>query len=311
MAIKSSGQLSLRYDIAAEISQATTNISLAKEGDIAGFPSGKVAMSLFYGFSLLSNDFYTDGKAGWLSNRVGAANPIDIAMGCTMSGWFDINSAAKRNTWIFSCGSTNRNPPRGAVTCQYNASLNRLSVVVWDRFGQKRIRREYPLHDANNRGITGVSNSTTGWCRNQKGNKHPNGLDMCNIAVTWDGSNAYTSLKLFWNGDELPTSVNNLTTSTNINILAGFLSFRNAHYLGENTSVFQGLGDSFSFFITAITPTDLGNLIDNGNKMIQDSDSVSLRYSQGFESNLTNQVYDPNGYAATLQGSIIGYSAYP
>jgi hypothetical protein len=65
MAIKSSGQLSLRYDIAAEISNATNDISLRKEADIAGFASPD-SMSEFYGFSLLANDFYTDGKAGWL-----------------------------------------------------------------------------------------------------------------------------------------------------------------------------------------------------------------------------------------------------
>jgi hypothetical protein len=310
MAIKSSGQLSLRYDIAAEISNATNDISLRKEADIAGFASPD-SMSEFYGFSLLANDFYTDGKAGWLGNNRGAKEPIDITLGCTMSGWFDINSAAKRNTWLFSCGSTNRNPPRGAVTCQYNASLNRIIVAVWDRFGQRRIRREYPLHDANNRNITGVSNSTTGWYRSQKGNKHPDGLDMCNIAVTWDGSNNYTSLKLFWNGDELPASVNNTSTSTQINILVGFIAFRNAHYLGDNKSVFQGLADSFAFFTTAIESNELGNIIDNGNKMITDSDTAFLRYSQGFEGDTTTQVYDPNSFAPTLQGSIIGYGAYP
>jgi len=310
MAIKTSGQLSLRYDISAEVGQATSGITLGKEGNIAGF-SNPIAMSDFYGFSLLSNDFYTSGKSGWLANNRGAKEPVDIAMGCTMSGWFDINSASKRNTWLFSCGSTNRNPPRGAVSCQYNASLNRIIVIVWDRFGQKRIRREYPLHDANNRNITGVSNSTTGWCRTQKGNSPTNGLNMCNIAVTWDGSNSYTSLKLFWNGDELPASVNNLSTSTQINILVGFLAFRNAHYLGDNKSIFQGDADSFSFFITAIEPNELGTIIDNGNQMIQDSVTTSLRYSQGFESDLITQVYDPKGFTTTLQGSLIGYAAYP
>jgi hypothetical protein len=310
MAIKSSGQLSLTADIAKEVSGATNDISLGKEGNIAGF-ANPIRMSDFYGFSLIQNDFYTSGKSGWLGNNRGAKNPVDIAIGCTMSGWFNINSAAKRNTWLFSCGSMNRNPPRGAVTCQYNGSLNRIIVKVWDRFGQTRIKREYPLHDANNRGITGVSNSSTGWCRNQRGNKPANGLDMCNIAVTWEGGTNYTTLRLYWNGDELPASVNNVSTSTQINILCGFVAFRNAHYLGDNKSIFQGDADNFSFFITSIEGNELGSIIDSGNRMIQQSDTTSLRYSQGFEGDLTTQVYDPNAFDPTLQGSLIGYAAYP
>ena len=45
--------------------------------------------------------------------------------------------------------------------------------------------------------------------------------------------------------------------------------------------------------------------------MITDSDTVSLRYSQGFEGDTTTQEYDPNLFNPTLQGSLIGYSAYP
>ena len=310
MAIKTSGPLSLKNDIAKEVSGATTDINLGKEGGLAGF-SDPIGMGDFYGFALLQNDFYTTGKSGWLANNRGAKTPVDIGIGCTMSGWFDINSPKKRNTWIFSCGGNNRNPPRGAVTCKYDSSLNRIMVKVWDNRGIIRIKREYPLHDVNNRNITGVSNSTTGWCRNQKGNSPGNGLGMCNIAVTWDGSNDYTSLKLFWNGDELPASVNNVSTSTSINIQVMFIAFRNGHYVGDNKEIFQGDADSFSFFITPIQNTELEDMIDNGNKMIQQSDSVSLRYSQGFEGDLTTQVYDPNVFDATLQGSTIGYAAYP
>jgi len=50
MAIKSSGTLSLRYDIAAEINGQTSNISLRNLSSAVGFSSPD-AMSEFYGYS--------------------------------------------------------------------------------------------------------------------------------------------------------------------------------------------------------------------------------------------------------------------
>ena len=78
MAIKSSGQLSLRNDIAAEINGITQNIRLGFMSVAAWFDSPD-ARSEFYGYSASVNNYYRDGKATWYANTV--ASPVGMVPG--------------------------------------------------------------------------------------------------------------------------------------------------------------------------------------------------------------------------------------
>lgn len=315
MAIKLSGQLSLRYDIAAEISNATNDISLGKESDLAGFSSPD-AMSDFYGYSASTNDYYREGKGTWYANTTGSPVgqvPSGPTGSCTsFNGWFRPNPGKKRNLNLFSCGLTNKGLPRGAFKVHYIANLNRMSLAVYDLNGIRRLRREYPLHDNPNRAITGVTDYRVGWMRDQVGNIPANGKDMCMITATYDGTQSYTGLKLYWNGQELTNSVNNNSSSTALWSWHSYIAHGNTHYDGQNTSVFQGRFDSFGIFLEELTAAEVLAIAADGNKMIDASIPAGHWHGQGYENDTTTQQYNtfPNMPPMNMQGFPGGFTPH-
>jgi hypothetical protein len=305
MAIKTSGQLSLRYDIAAEISGLTSEISLRKQADAAGFSSPD-AMSEFYGYSATVNNYYREGKGTWYANT--SASPVGMVPANSeqsLNGWFNPRSALKRNLNLFSTGSTNRGLPRATFKVHYIANLNRMSLAVYDYSGIRRLRREYPLHDNPNSAITGVTDYRVGWMRDQPGNQPLNGKGMCMITATWDGNQSYTGLKLYWNGQELTYSVNNnSTTIASLFSDHSYLAHGNTHYDGVNASIFQGRFDSFGIFMEELTAAEVLAIANDGNKMLE-SGPGSYWHGQGYENDLTTQQYNsfPNMPTMAMQGS--------
>ena len=304
MAIKSSGQLSLRYDVAAEINGITSNIRLGFMSVAAGFDRPD-AMSEFYGYSASVNNYYRDGKATWYANTV--ASPVGMVPANSeqsLNGWFRPFSSSKRNLNLFSTGANNRGVPRAAFKVHYIANLNRMSLAVYDYSGIRRLRREYPLHDNPNRAICGISDFRVGWMRDQVGNIPPNGKDMCMITATWDGNQSYTGLKLYWNGQELTYSVNNNSTSTYLWSDHSYLAHGNTHYDGVNASIFQGRFDSFGIFMEELTAAEVLAIANDGNKML-DSGPGSYWHGQGYENDTTTQQYNsfPNMPTMVMQGS--------
>ena len=241
MAVKSSGQLSLRYDIAAEVNGASSNIRLGFMSVAAGF-SRPDEMSEFYGYSATPpNDFYFSTRRGQVRNIVKNTNNTTSS---TYMGWFRVNSTTKKNQVFFSCGNVG-NRRALMVRAIYIASLNRISVEWYDNYGIRRMRRQYPLHGGGNQSITGVTNSGTGWIRTQRGNTDPDGF--VHICVTVDiSSRSYTGIELYWNGNPLLYSVNNQSSSVSTSISNALLVIANesGNSIGSSSN-FEGGIDNF------------------------------------------------------------------
>ena len=303
MAVKSSGQLSLRYDIAAEVNGASSNIRLGFMSVAAGF-SRPDRMSDFYGYSATPpNDFYFQNRNAWLGNTNRPPIINTMPLGATMMGWFKPNTTTSKNQLLFSIGG-NQRISRGAFRANYQASLNRISLEVWDRNGIRRVRREYPLHD----NPTGVSNSRSGWRRDQPGTiVDPSGL--IHIAATWDGTANPNSLQLYWNGGQLGVSVNNDTSLIDLSndVLQTFIAFGNSHWQGNNTSIFDGSMDNPIFFDYLVDAENVNGYFNTGNAFATGygwSNGPGPFYAQGFEAggNLNQEVIDLYGHNATING---------
>lgn len=301
MPVKTSGQLSLRDDIAAEVNGAIrSNISLRGLSDVAGF-STPDRMSEFYGYSAINNDWYMNSRAVWLANTgLAALDTPPLILGSTMMGWFRVQSTTKKNQILFATGSTPSNS-RGTIRVTYQSSLNRIQIALWDRNMVRRMRREYPLHDSPNREITGITNSGSGWRRDQQGNS-VYGDGFVHIAATWNGGNQYTDLELYWNGLLLPYSVNNNSTGINMgqDVNFRYISFLNSNWQGANVSVFEGDSDNPGFFDYLVDPGELEDYVNSGNQFPPEyswSTGPGPYYAQGFETGqLTSQVLDQYGH---------------
>ena len=317
MAIKSSGSLRLRYDIAAEVNGASSNISLGDLSNVVGFANPD-AMSEFYGYSSTPPNL-----SAWLGRNTYFRNVLQQPQGTfyggiTMMGWFRPNYPYKKNQILFGAGGSNRTP-RNEIRAHYIASLNRIQVAVYDQFGVRRIRREYPLHNSPNVAITGVSNSSTGWERDQVGYVDTV-TGLAHLAVTWEGPNfggSYTGLKLFWRGVELTYSVNNNTSSTIATAYGNYIAVRNVAGGGASFSTFDGYTDNVGFFKRVLTPFEVSSVFNKGNINVESAvvssgmDIAELAYYQGFEGSLTAEQGGFVGYTLQLNGSNGSYYAYP
>lgn len=317
MAIKSSGSLRLRYDIAVEVNGASSNISLRALSAAAGF-SKQDAMSEFYGYSSAPPNTF-----GWLGRNTYFRNALQqpqstFSAGITLMAWVKPNYPTKKNQRLFAAGGSNRTA-RNEIRVHYISSLNRISVEVYDNVGVRRIRRQYPLHNAPNVAITGVSNSSTGWCRAQPGNVDPT-TGLAHITATWEGASfggSYTGLKLFWRGVELTYSVNNNTSSTLATAYGNYIAVRNNAGSGASSATFDGYTDNFGVLLRALTPAEVTTVFSKGNINVENAvqssgiDIAELAYYQGFEQNLTNEEGGATGYTLVLNGSNGAYFAYP
>lgn len=317
MAVKLSGQLSLRYDIAAEVNGASSNISLGDLSNVAGFANPD-AMSEFYGYSSAPpNTFAWLGRDTYFRNALRQPQST-FSAGITLMAWVKPNNPNKKNQRLFAAGGNNR-LARSEIRVHYISSLNRISVEVYDNNGIRRIRRQYPLHNSPNVAITGVSNSSTGWCRSQPGNVDPT-TGLAHITATWEGATfggSYTGLKLFWRGQELTYSVNNNTSSTLATANGDYIAVRNNVGSGASSSTLDGYTDNFGVFLRALTPAEVTTVFSKGNINVENAvqssgiDIAELAYYQGFEQNLTNEEGGATGYTLVLNGSNGAYYAYP
>ena len=317
MAIKSSGSLRLRYDIAVEVNGASSNISLGDLSNVAGF-TGQDAMSEFYGYSSAPPNTF-----GWLGRDTYFRNALqqpsgNFSAGITLMAWVKPNYPTKKNQRLFGAGGSNRTA-RNEIRVHYISSLNRISVEVYDNVGVRRIRRQYPLHNSPNVAITGVSNSSTGWERDQPGNVDPT-TGLAHITATWEGASfggSYTGLKLYWRGQELTYSVNNNTSSTIATAYGNYIAVRNNAGSGASSATFDGYTDNFGVLLRALTPAEVTTVFSKGNINVENAvqssgiDIAELAYYQGFEQNLTNEQGGATGYTLNLNGSNGAYFAYP
>jgi len=213
MAVKTSGQLSLRYDIMPELPTSYVNLSLRSLSSRAGFTTPD-AMSEFYGYS--NNAYFVSAAGGGFlrtSTSVGL-NPGDRS-GFSFGLWFRNNAPTKRNQNLMAVGRMTygqRGYVRTDILVRYLASLNRIKVEIYSG-NQRRMQRDYPLHDNPNVLYTGITSSGNGWRSSQRGNTDANGFSFISVSVDLNNTTATNAIKLYWNSNELTYSVANQNSS--------------------------------------------------------------------------------------------------
>ena len=196
-----SEDMSLRFDIgnASNTSNVTSNISLETQYEHLGYsPPNNIEMSHWYGANTgyVSNDGVNGSiQGGWNRGSSYGLVQNDWSIVC----WVRIKSSTKKNQniWDFNTSSAPNNNNR--IFLQYTSGLNRFIARV--RTNSANFDRQWALHG--NSGVTGITNSSTGWTTGQRGNV--NGENWCMLTVTYDasqttGANAF---KMYWNAGEL------------------------------------------------------------------------------------------------------------
>ena len=263
MPIKTSGQLSLRDDIRAEVGGATTNVSLGELSRTAGF-SRPDAMSEFYGYSAVtaveSRIYWRgDGVNDTIRNQgfsVGLATDVNL----TWSGWYRIDSNGAN---VEQLGSISTSSPSGAnqFFLQYDGRFNR---IYWRyRRNGTFAQRQYPLHDNPNRAITGITNASPGWSAGQRGNVNANGF--VHLTFTWNPSDTSSNaLQLYWNAQQLTYSVNNQNGSRNAWAIGSMAIGDLVSTPGNNANVWQGGIDNVAIWRGVLSQAEITTLYNNG-----------------------------------------------
>jgi hypothetical protein len=212
MAVKSSGQLSLRYDILPEIGGSYVNLSLRSLSSRAGF-STPDAMSEFYGFS--NNAYFISATGGGFlkSNTVSPPPTGGDRQFYSMGLWIRNNAPTRRSQNLMAIGDVAWDGRQFVGTgdyflLRYLGNLNRIIVEVAQGY-TRRLKRDYPLHDNPNRAITNVANSSTGWRAAQRGFTNPQGFSFLSCTVDLNQTTATNAIKFYWNGQECTYSVSN------------------------------------------------------------------------------------------------------
>ena len=213
--LQSSGPISIS-DIKTELGSSDNSLRILSSD--AGF-SKPDAMSEFYSFSSFSNDYALDYD-GVNDEVEGATNGNIPNQTFTVSMWIRVDATTKHNMVFYGYVGTLDTIANDRLLIYYGASTNRL-IVQFRKGNGQLYRREYPLHD--NSGVTGITNSTTGWVASQRGNTDAAGFTHLCFALNQTNGSATSGIKTYWNGNEMTSSVNNrndFTTALNPSFLA-------------------------------------------------------------------------------------------
>jgi len=194
-----SEDMSLRFDIGDSSfvnGAGSTNIILGACYENLGYgPNLNIKESYWYGANTgyYVNDGVNDYISGAWSRSYDLTNN-DWSMVC----WVKTDQSTKANGVFWSFGAST---PTSAnrVYLQYNSTFNRLVANL--RTNSQNFIRAFALHD--NSGVTGITNSGTGWVTSQRGNTNSEGWTM--LTVTYDASQTTptAAFKIYWNASEL------------------------------------------------------------------------------------------------------------
>jgi hypothetical protein len=194
-----SEDMSLRFDIGDSSfvnGAGSTNIILGACYENLGYgPNLNIEESYWYGANTAyyMNDGVNDYISGAWSRSYDLTNN-DWSMVC----WVKTDQSTKANGVFWSFGAST---PTSAnrVYLQYNSTFNRLVANL--RTNSQNFIRAFALHD--NSGVTGITNSGTGWVTSQRGNTNSEGWTM--LTVTYDASQTTptAAFKIYWNASEL------------------------------------------------------------------------------------------------------------
>jgi hypothetical protein len=260
MPIKTSGQLSLRDDIRAEVGGATTNVSLRSLSASVGFSSPD-AMSEFYGYSAFEESrvyWRGDGVNDTLRRQgfsgVSSNGPL------TWAGWYRLDS---NGSGVEQLGSLSTSAPSGRnqFFLQYDGRFNR---IYW-RFRLNNVfcQRQYPLHDNPNRAITGITNASPGWSAGQRGNANGNGF--VHLTFTWNPVDTTSNaLQLYWNAQQLTYSVNNQNGSRSGYTIGSIGIGDLVSTPGNNANVWQGGIDNVGIWNRVLSQAQINTIYNGG-----------------------------------------------
>lgn len=178
------------------------------------------AMSEWYGYDhsatagfintqYLDYDGVNDYVQGFFADKTGFDAPNQF----TYNLWVRQDNTTKRNWHLVHHTNELNTGAGGATMWQYQASTNRLITYIYQPSGAVGARKEHALHD--NSGVTGITNSGTGWVASQRGNTDADGWTMLTITYDFNFSTGTDIVKMYWNGSLLTTVAN----STNYNHL--------------------------------------------------------------------------------------------
>lgn len=257
MALQSSGPIKIS-EIKAEL--GSSDNSLRSLSSDAGF-SKPDAMSEFYGysFSSFSNDYALDYD-GVNDEVEGSTNGNIPNQTFTLSMWVRVDATTKHNMVFYGYVGTLDTITNDRLLIYYGASSNRL-IVQFRKGNGQLYRREYPLHD--NSGVTGITNSTTGWVASQRGNTDAAGFTHLCFALNQTNGSATSGIKTYWNGNEMTSSVNNrndFTTGMNCN----FISFGNNLSSSTPNAIMEGVIDEVYMYDAQLSVGDVATITSFG-----------------------------------------------
>lgn len=259
MALQSSGAIKIS-EIKAELGSSSN--SLRTLSAAAGF-STPDAMSEFYGYSnapanthYYSNDGINDYiKGSW--ENFSTLHNVDWSI----SFWVRQNAGTKvsQQLWDFNANSTlNSGNTTNRVFLQYNGNLNRFILRI--RTSGSNFDRQFALHD--NSSVTGVSNSSLGWCASQRGNVNAAGFSL--ITVTYDASQTSptAAFKMYWNGVEMTATAASSSGTRNAATFASLSLCASQHNIsGGNSNVDI---DEWAFYSDVLTSAEATTLYNGG-----------------------------------------------
>ena len=289
-----SEDMSLRFDIgdASGTSNPSSNVSIGTLYENLGYsPTTNVEMSHWYGANTgyVSNDGVNGSiQGGW--NRGSSYQMVnsDWSIVC----WVRIKSSTKKNQniWDFNTSTAPNNNNR--IFLQYNSSLNRFIARV--RTNATNFDRQWALHS--NSGVTGITNSSTGWVTSQRGNV--NSENWCMLTVTYDASQgtATNAFKMYWNAGEL-TSQAAANSGTRTNFTQATLGVCDAVYNTPTAGCANIDIDEWKYFETVLSSANVSTLYNSG--VIRNNSNfsaIAVTQTQASFDRFSDQASDVAGY---------------
>lgn len=242
----------------------TTSNSLEQFGILGGFAI-PYRMSQFLGYAGWANDYALDydGVNDYVRGGIISGIPNRTF---TVSMWVRIDATTKHNMAFYAWCGTEGNIGDDRFLIYYAASVNRLIVQFRRGSDAALYVQAYPLHDAGNATASGVTNSGTGWVSSQRGNTDAQGFTHLCFAIDQTLASSTSGIETYWNGVNLPYSVNN-TSTCNTGLNCNFMS------IGDNPTTLpapaipiEGVIDEVYIYSNQLSSTDVNTIYGFGRK---------------------------------------------
>jgi hypothetical protein len=231
----------------------------------AGYTSPD-AVSEFYGYSsgpvVCNNDYALDydGVNDYVRGSIISGIPNRTF---TVSMWVRIDATTKHNMSFYAFCGTEGNISNDRLLIYYAASVNRLIVYFLKGSNNAKYIQAYPLHSSQNSTASGITNSGTGWVASQRGNTDSEGFTHLCFAIDQTISSASNGIKTYWNGVNLPYSVNN-TSTCNTGINCNFMSIGDNPTGSAGSSSIEGVIDEVYLYDAMLSSSNVSTIYNYG-----------------------------------------------